>query len=345
MKSYAALGEILLRLSPPGRERLLQSPRLAASFGGAEANVAVSLARFGHPVRFISLVPDNPLGESAVAELRKHGLDTAFVKRGGRRLGIYFAEAGSDQRPSRVTYDRSHSALAEARTGEFDWDRVLTGVDAFHLTGITPALSTTAAELCGEALRAARSRGLSVSLDLNFRAKLWGYGRTAPEVMPGLVEQADLVLANEEDIQKSLGLGEPGSADSGADRASDLRWYQDLATELRARFPNVSRVAITLRRSVSAEHNLWSAVLATERSFIVSKTYELTNIVDRIGSGDAFAAGLLHGLEAWPTEEAALEFAVAASCLKHSIPGDFNLVSEEEVLRLAEGGSGGRIER
>jgi 2-dehydro-3-deoxygluconokinase len=345
MKSDAAFGEILLRLSPPGRERLLQSPRLAASFGGAEANVAVSLVRFGHPVRFISLVPDNPLGESAVAELKKHGLETAFVSRGGRRLGIYFAEAGSDQRPSRVTYDRTHSALAEARTGEFEWDRLLAGVDAFHLTGVTPALSATAAEICRDALRAARSKGLSVSLDLNFRSKLWDYGRPAPEVMPGLVELADLVLANEEDIQKSLGLGETGLADSGADGAPDFRRYRDLAAELRARFPNVSRVAITLRRSLSAEHNLWSAVLAADRSFIVSKTYELRNIVDRIGSGDAFAAGLLHGLESLPTEEAALEFAVAASCLKHSIPGDFNLVSEEEVLRLAGGESRGRIVR
>lgn len=342
MKTFAAFGEIMLRLSPPGRERFFQSSVLGATFGGAEANVAVSLARLGHPARFVSVVPANPVGEAALDELRKHGVNTDFVKRQGRRLGIYYAEVGAAQRPSLVVYDREHSALAEAKSGELDWGRIMDGVDWFHTTGITPAISASAADLVLEAARAAKARGLTVSLDLNFRAKLWRYGKSAPEVMGELMKFADLAVANEEDIQKSLGLKAEGEAAGGT---PDISLYEKLAARVMSRFPNVSRVAITLRESLGADHNRWSAVLGTRQEFLVSKKYDIQPVVERIGSGDAFAAGLLHGLDVLASDKEALEFATAASCLKHSIPGDFNLASEAEVKAVLGGNISGRIQR
>ncbi len=345
MKTYAAFGEIMLRLSPPGRERLFQSPRLEGGFGGAEANVCVSLARFGHPVRFISLVPANPVGEAAAAALAARGVDTRFIGRKGRRLGIYFAEAGSNQRPSRVVYDRQGSAIAEGAPGDIDWAAVFSGVDAFHITGITPALSASAADLALEAVRTAKSLKVSVSIDLNYRSKLWGYGRKAPDVMGELVKFADLVVANEEDIEEALGLNVGGEAARDDGAPLDLRKYEKLAALVMSRFANVTRVAITLRESLSADHNCWSAALGTSDRFLVSRRYNIPNVVDRIGSGDAFAAGLLHGLDVLGSDQEALEFAAAASCLKHSVPGDFNLVSEKEVFDLLGGDASGRIQR
>lgn len=342
MKTFAAFGEIMLRLTPAGRERLFQSPVLGATFGGAEANVAVSLARFGHPARFVSVVPANPVGEAALVELKKHGVNTDFVKRQGKRLGIYYAEPGATQRPSLVVYDREHSALAEAKSGDLDWDRIMDGVDWFHTTGITPAISASAADLVLEAVRAAKARGLTVSLDLNFRAKLWRYGKSAPEVMGELLKFADLAMANEEDIQRSLGLKADAEA---AGRTLDIGLYEKLAAQVMSRFPNVSRVAITLRESLGADHNRWSAVLGTRQGFHVSEKYDILPVVDRIGSGDAFAAGLLHGLDVLGSDKEALELATAASCLKHSIPGDFNLVDEAEVKALLGGDASGRIRR
>jgi 2-dehydro-3-deoxygluconokinase len=344
MKTYAAFGEIMLRLSPPGHERLFQSPRLEARFGGAEANVAVSLARFGHPVRFVSFVPPHPIGDAAVSSLAAQGVETSFVGRRGERLGVYYAETGSNQRPSRVVYDRQGSSLAEASPGDVDWGQALSGVDGLHLTGITPALSASAAGLALEAARTARSLDLSVSLDLNFRSKLWAYGKPAPEVMTELVKFADLVLANEEDIQKALGLGVEAAPEPGTGPL-DLKDYERLAARVMSRFSNVTRVAITMRESLSADHNRWSAALGTGDGFLVSRRYDIPDVVDRIGTGDAFAAGLLHGLEAFDSDQAALEFAAAASCLKHSIPGDFNLVGEKEVLDLIGGDASGRIQR
>ncbi len=345
MKSFAAFGEIMLRLSPPERERLFQTSRLSAGFGGAEANACVSLARFGHPVRFISLIPSNPVGDAAMAALAAHGVDTRFVARKGRRLGIYFAEAGSNQRPSRVIYDRQGSAVAEASPGDIDWTRALSGVEGFHITGISPALSASAAALALEAVRLARNMKLFVSVDLNYRSKLWSYGKPAPEVMCELVQFADLITANEEDIERALGLNVEEGLEPGGRGPLDLRKYERLAAEVMTRFPNVTRVAITLRESLSADHNRWSAALATGDKFFISKKYDIPNIVDRIGSGDAFAAGLLHGLDVFDSEERALEFAAAASCLKHTVPGDFNLVSEKEVLDLLGGDASGRIQR
>lgn len=342
MKTIAAFGEILLKLSSPGKERLFQSPLLEASFRGGEANVAVSLASFGHEVRYISALPANAIGEAAVAELRRHGVNTDFILRQGKRLGIYFSETGANQRPSQVIYDRDHSAIAEARSGNIDWPSALEGVDWFHVTGITPALSQSAADLTLEAVRFSRSQGITVSLDLNYRAKLWKYGKSAPEVMQEIVKYANIAIANEEDCQKSLGIKAEVDVKSGK---LDLKVYEKLSEEVLRSFPNLDRIAITIRESYGADHNGWSAVLRNRSEFLTGMRYDIRQIVDRVGSGDAFAAGLIHGLCTMGGDREALEFAAAASCLKHSIKGDFNLVSEKEVMSLLEGDVSGRIQR
>lgn len=342
MKKVVTFGEIMLRLSPPGREALFQSPRLEATFGGGEANVAVSLARFGHPVRYVSAVPSNDIGEAALRELRRWGVETDFVARAGRRLGIYFAETGANQRPSKVVYDREHSSLAEAKPGAIDWGRVFEGAGWFHTTGITPALSQGAADLTLEAVKAAKDKGLTVSVDLNFRAKLWKYGRSAPEVMREVVRFADVAVANEEDCQKSLGIEARADVRSGK---LELAAYEDLTARVLEAFPNLGRVVVTLRESHSADWNGWSGVLRNRTEFLAGPKYEIRDIVDRIGGGDAFAAGLIHGLSALATDREALGFAVAAACLKHSVPGDFNLAGEKDVLALLAGDASGRVQR
>jgi 2-dehydro-3-deoxygluconokinase len=342
MKTIATFGEIMLRLSPPGSEKLFQSPVLSARFGGGEANVAVSLALFGHRARFISVIPPNEIGEAAVMELRKYGVDTGSIARQGKRLGIYFADAAANQRPSKVTYDRDHSAIAEAKPGDIDWGEALEGVDWFHTTGITPAISASAADLTLAALKKAKEKGITASIDFNYRGKLWKYGKSAPEVMRDLVRYADVGIGNEEDCQRSLGVTAEADVESGS---LSLRVYEKLTAEVLARFPNLKMVAVTLRESHSADHNTWSAVLRNRRDFIAGPTYEITDIVDRIGGGDAFAAGLIHGLDSFTDESQALAFAVAASCLKHSYPGDFNPASEKEVLALVKGEKSGRVQR
>jgi 2-dehydro-3-deoxygluconokinase len=338
----AAFGEIMLRLSPPRGERLLQSPQFSAVFGGGEANVAVSLARFGHDVSYITALPENALGDAAVAELKKYGIQTDFIKRQGRRIGIYFAETGADQRPSRVIYDREYSAMAEARPGDFDWAGIFQGIEWFHTTGITPALSQSAADLTLEAVQTARSLGIKVSVDFNFRSKLWRYGKSAPEVMREIVKYADVGIANEEDCQKSLGIG--AAVDVARDKL-DLKVYERLTQEVMDAFPNFSKMAVTVRESKSVDTNRWTAVLRTRDGFLTGERYEITDIVDRIGGGDAFSAGLIHGLDKHKDVQEALNFAIAASCLKHSIFGDFNLISEEEVTKLMSGDASGRIQR
>ena len=342
MKIFAAFGELMLRLSPPGRETLLQSPRLVATFGGAEANVAVSLARFGHEVRYVSVIPANEIGEAAVRELRGAGVATDFILRKGRRLGIYFAETGANQRPSKVLYDRDHAAIAEARPEDIDWGRVFAGVEAFHITGITPALSATAAELAREAVRAARAKNLQVSVDLNFRAKLWRYGQSAPEVMPDIIKLADLIVANEEDLQKALGFEAAAAPGSGR---LDVAQYEALTARVMKAYPNLTRLAVTLRESHGADWNDWSAVVRTTSEFLAGPRYEIRAIVDRIGTGDAFTAGWLHGLDVFGDDRKALAFAVAAGCLKHSYPGDFNPATEKDVLALMGGEASGRVQR
>ena len=342
MGNIATFGEIMLRLSPPGKELLFQSPELRATFGGGEANVAVSLAIWGHRSRWISVVPDNPVGEAALRELRRHGVDVSAVVRGGRRLGTYFAETGANERASQVLYDRDGSGVAEAAPGSVDWTAGLDGMEWLHVTGITPALSASAAALTLEAVKAARAGGLTVSVDLNYRSKLWRYGRPAPEVMREIAGLADVLVGNEEDCQKALGLG--GAAPAGADKL-DVRAYEQLTAMVMSAFPNLARVAITLRESLSADWNRWSAVLRSGTGFVAGPVHELRDVVDRIGTGDAFAAGLIHGLGKLKTEAEALEFALAAAALKHSIPGDWNLASEGDVMALVRGDRSGRVRR
>ena len=342
MKTIAAFGEIMLRLKSPGFERLLQSPMMEATFGGGEANVAISLANFGMDARFITVLPQNILGDHCVAELRKWGVDTKNVVRGKGRMGIYFLENGANQRPSVVVYDRADSAIALAKPGDIDWDAAFSGCGWFHFTGITPAISESAKNLCLEAVKAAKQKGLTVSCDFNFRKNLWKYGKKATEVMPELVKFCDIGIANEEDCQKSLGVEADVSVESGK---LDADQYKRLGDTVLRLYPNLKMIAITLRESKSADHNNWAACLNNGKSFLISRKYEITDIVDRVGGGDSFAAGLIYGLNAYESKQDALEFAVAASCLKHSILGDFNRVTKEEVAKLTQGDASGRVRR
>ncbi len=342
MKKYITFGEIMLRLKPPNRERFFQSPLLEATFGGGEANVAVGLARFGLKVAYVSAIPDNPIGDACIRELRKQGIDTSLVIRKGERLGIYFLEAGANQRPSKVVYDRSHSAIAEASPGDINWDKVFDGANWFHISGITPAISLSAADLSLAAVKIAKDKGVTVSCDLNFRKNLWKYGKSAPEVMGELAKYVDIAIGNEEDCQKSLGVKVNINVETGKLQAEK---YQELTERVLELYPNIQKIAITLRESHSADYNGWSAVLNNRKEFLISKKYEIHNIVDRVGGGDAFAAGLIYGFDHLPSDKEALEFAVAASCLKHSIPGDLPLISVKEVESLAGGAASGRVQR
>jgi len=342
MARVVTCGEIMLRLKSPGHERLFQSPSLEATFGGGEANVAVSLANYGIASAFVTAVPANDLGEAAIAEVRRFGVDTRFVLRQGERLGIYFLEAGSNQRASKVTYDRAGASIATAKPGDFDWDAVFEGAEWFHITGITPALSQAGADLALEACRQARAKEIQVSCDYNFRKNLWQYGRSAPEVMREMVKHVTVGIANEEDCQKALGIETEVDVHSGE---LDREKYSVLAERVLDAFPNLEKQVITLRESHSADRNGWSACLHNGREFFVSRHYELTDIVDRVGGGDSFAGGLVYGLLAYGEDQKALEFATAASALKHSIPGDFNRVSVKEVEALMKGDASGRVQR
>ncbi len=336
-------GEIMLRLAPPNFERLLQSAAFVATFGGGEANVAVSVAGFGIPVSYVTILPPNhPVADAVVSELRRFNVDTSHIVRRAGRMGIYFLEPGANQRPSKVVYDRDHASIATAPPGTVDWDKVFAGASWFHITGITPALSATAAALSLEAVAKARAGGLTVSCDFNYRKNLWKYGQSAPEVMRELVKQVDVGIANEEDCQKALGVALDVDVASGT---LDVEKYRRMSDRVLAEFPNLKMLAITLRESKSANHNDWSACLNDRAEFLVSRKYEIAHIVDRVGGGDAFSGGLIYGLLALPTKKEALEFAVAASCLKHSIPGDFNRFSVEEVQGLLQEGGSGRVQR
>jgi 2-dehydro-3-deoxygluconokinase len=335
-------GEIMLRLSPPGFERLLQSPALVATFGGGEANVAVSLAQFGLESWYVTRLPKNPIGDAAVRLLRSEGVHTEAIARGGDRVGIYFAESGASQRASVVVYDRARSAISEIEPGAIDWDGVFRGAQWFHVTGITPALGDKAAACTREALLAARRAGARVSVDLNFRKKLWTEAQ-AQAVMKPMMGNVDVIIANEEDIQSVLGMAVEGSDVTSGHL--NVAAYRRVADEI-TRDLGPSMVAITLRESTSASDNGWSAVLwdGTAQQFHQSQRYDI-RLVDRIGGGDSFAAGLIYGLLAKRSPADALRFAVAASALKQTIPGDFNRVSVGEVDRLAAGDESGRVQR
>lgn len=340
-------GEVMLRLKSPGCERLLQSPLLEATFGGGEANVAISLANFGLDVAYVTVLPRNPIADACIAYLRGKGVDTSPIVRDGERMGIYFLEAGANQRPSQVIYDRAGSAIATADPHSLDWERILEGASWFHVTGITPAISQNTADISLQAMQTARAKGLTVSCDYNYRKNLWKYGKTAPEVMTELVRYTDVGIANEEDCQRALNIRvEAGEWERAVETgALDPGQYRVLCEKVLAAFPNLKYQAITLRESYSADHNGWSACLHNGRQFFLSVRYDITDIVDRVGSGDAFAAGLIYGLITGLDDEAALNFAVAASCLKHSIVGDANLVSVDEVKRLMAGEASGRVRR
>lgn len=342
MAEFVTFGEIMLRLKAPGHERLFQSPSFEATFGGGEANVAVALANFGLNAAFVSALPDNDVGTSAIRELRSLGVETAHINRSGDRVGIYFLEVGANQRPSKVVYDRAGSSMATAQPGDFDWQAIFGDAKWFHITGITPALSATAAELSLEAVIAGRGAGVTVSCDFNFRGKLWKYGKSAPEVMTELVRHVDIGIANEEDCQKSLGIS--AGVDVKAGKLDPAR-YEALSAKVLAEYPDMDMIAITLRESHSADRNGWSACLRDSQGFRLSRRYEITDIIDRVGGGDSFASGLIYGLNAWDDRQQALEFAVAASCLKHSISGDFNRVTVPEVVRLMGGDASGRVQR
>ena len=342
MARFVSFGEIMLRLKTPGHERFFQSPSFEATFGGGEANVAVALANYGLDAGFISALPANDIGESAIRELRKFGVDTQHIVRSGERVGIYYLETGANQRPSKVVYDRAWSSICMAKPGDFDWARIYDGAEWLHITGITPALSASAAELSLEAVREAKKHGVTVSCDFNFRGKLWKYGKTAPEVMTELVKHVDVGIANEEDCQKSLGISVDVDVESGE---LDTKKYEALSAKVLETFPNMSSIAITLRESHSADRNGWSACLRDADGFRLSRHYELTDIVDRVGGGDSFASALIYGLNAYKDRQQSLEFAVAASCLKHSILGDFNRVTVKEVENLMGGDGSGRVQR
>lgn len=343
MSDYLSFGEIMLRLKTPGNERFFQSPAFEATFGGGEANVAVSLSNYGLDAGFVSALPDNDIGDAAIGELRRFNVDTSHIRRSGDRVGIYYLETGANQRPSKVVYDRAHSAISECKPGDFDWNATFAGARWLHITGITPALSQSAADLSLECVKAAKQAGLMVSCDFNFRGKLWKYGKSAPEVMSQLVQYVDVGIANEEDCQKSLGITVDVDVEAGE---LDTSKYEALSEKVLALYPNMSTIAITLRESRSADTNGWSACLRTRSGgFTLSRRYEITDIIDRVGGGDSFASALIYGLNSYDSPQQALEFAVAGSCLKHSVPGDFNRVTVAEVEKLMSGDGSGRVQR
>ncbi|MDR2144037.1 MAG: sugar kinase [Treponema sp.] len=333
-------GEIMLRLAPEGYYRFVQASSFGATFGGGEANVAVSLANFGMDVTFVTRLPKHEIGQAAVNSLRGFGVDTSFIVRGGSRVGIYFLERGASQRPSRVIYDRAHSAIAEAEPCEFDWNTIFRDASWFHFTGISPAISSSVADITMEACKAAKAAGITVSCDLNYRKNLWPREK-AGKVMEKFMEYVDICIANEEDAESVFGI-RAGETDVNSGKISRAG-YEQAAKTLTERF-GFSQVAITLRESISASDNNWGAMLYREGIGYFSKKYAI-HIVDRVGGGDSFAAGLIYGLANAMGPRETLEFAVAASCLKHSVEGDFNQVSVEEVTKLAGGDASGRVQR
>ncbi|MBP7429788.1 MAG: sugar kinase [Candidatus Hydrogenedentes bacterium] len=343
MKHVVTFGEVMMRLATPAHERFIQTRRFDVTFAGGEANVAASLAQFGLPTQFVTRLPDNDLGDACLNFLRQYGIGVDYVARGGDRLGVYFLETGAVQRPSKVIYDRAQSAIAAIPPGTIPWNDVFSGAQWFHWTGITPAISEAAARECLTAAAAARELGLTVSCDLNFRAKLWKWGKQAGEVMTELVSLCDVAVGNEEDAEKVFGIKAAGADVTGG--KVDAASYRQVCETLVERFPNLKTVAITLRGSLSASHNTWSGVLYHHGAFYDGPAFDIVPIVDRVGGGDSFCGGLIYGLLVYGDPQKAIDFAVAASCLKHTIHGDFNLVRVAEVEKLMGGDASGRVSR
>lgn len=344
MKKIVTFGEIMLRLSPPGFKRFSQTYHFDVVYGGGESNVAVSLANYGLNSSFVSRIPQNDIGECAIMELRKRNVDTSHVARGGDRLGIYFLETGAVSRGSKVIYDRANSGMASIDAGMINWKEVFKDADWFHWTGITPAISQGAANACLEAIQLANELGITVSTDLNYRKKLWKYGKTPGEVMPDLVSGCDVILGNEEDAEKHFGL-HPEGVDVTEGGTIDGSSYLSVLKQLKEMFPRAKKLITTLRGSISASHNTWTGVLYDGKKMFEAPSYDMTHIVDRVGGGDSFMGGLIYGLLEFEDDQKALNFAVAASCLKHTIKGDANLVSVEEVKKLMDGDKSGRVSR
>lgn len=344
MKKVVTFGEIMLRLSTPGYLRIAQANEFLATYGGGEANVAVSLANYGISVDFVSRIPKNDIGRACIMELKKYGVGTEKVIYGGDRLGIYFLETGAVSRGSKVVYDRAHSAISEIEPGMIDWEKVFDGAEWFHWTGITPAISQGAADACLEAINKANAMGVTVSCDLNYRKNLWKYGKKCSEVMPALVTGTDIVLGNEEDAAMALDI-HPEGVDVTAGHVEGAA-YESVSKQIMAKFPRVKKVITTLRSSINANHNNWSGVLFDGKTLFESRQYQVTHIVDRVGGGDSFMGGLIYGLLTYKSnDQKALDFAVAASCLKHTVFGDFNQVTVEEVSKLMDGDASGRVTR
>ena len=337
-------GEIMLRLKAPGHERFFQSPMLEATFGGGEANVAVSLANYGMDAEFLTVLPQNDIADACIRELRYFGVDTKKIVRGEGRMGIYYLEGGANQLPSKVVYDRAYSSIAMAEPGDIDWGKAFEGVGWFHITGITPAISESAMELSLESVKEAKKRNITVSCDLNYRKKLWKWGKEPIEVMPEIAKYIDVMIANEEDCQKCLGIKMETGVDSGK---LNTEMYKDLAKIVMDTYPNVKALAVSLRESVSADHNNWSGVLAfRDGDFHISRKYSITNIVDRIGGGDSFGGSLIYAFRHFPDDrQKIIEYAIGGSALKHTIYGDFVRFTKDDVENLIAGSGNGRIQR
>jgi len=345
-KKVITFGEIMLRLATPEYLRFCQSDKLNATFGGGEANVAVSLANYGMAAEFVTRLPKNDIARACVMDLHKYGVDTSHVVYGGERLGIYFLETGAVARASKVVYDRAHSAISEIRPGMVDWKEVFRDAAWFHWTGITPAISQGAADSCLEAIRVANAMGVTVSCDLNYRKNLWSYGKKAGEVMPELVAGSDIILGNEEDAEKVFDIKPKDFDVAKTGGEVNEAEFESVCAQLMTKFPRAKKVIITLRGSINANHNTWGGVLYAGKKLYQSRRYDITHIVDRVGGGDSFMGGLIYGLLSYPDDnQKALDFAVAASCLKHTIYGDFNQVTVEEVEKLMKGDASGRVSR
>lgn len=344
-KKIVTFGEIMLRLATPGYLRFGQANELTATFGGGEANVAVSLANYGMDTDYITRLPNNDIARACLQDLRGRGVGTDHVLFGGERMGIYFLETGAVARASKVIYDRSHSSIAEIQPGMVDWETILDGAGWFHWTGITPAISQGAADVCREAIQTANRLGVTVSCDLNYRKNLWKYGKSAAEVMPELVEGCDLILGNEEDADKVFGIKPEGFDVTATQGKVNAAEFESVCRQLMARFPRAKKVVITLRGAINANHNTWGGVLFDGNKLYQSPRYDITHIVDRVGGGDSFMGGLIYGLLTYADDQQALDFAAAASCLKHTIYGDYNQVSVQEVETLMRGDASGRVSR
>lgn len=345
MKKVVTFGEIMLRLATPGYQRFIQSNNLNATFGGGEANVAVSLSNYGIPTEFVTRLPQNDIAEWCISDLRKYFVGVKDIIRGGDRVGIYFLETGAVARASKVVYDRANSSIADIKPGMVNWREVFKDAQWFHWTGITPALSQGAADACLEAIKIANEMGVTVSTDLNYRKNLWKYGKIASEVMPALVEGCDIILGNEEDAEKVFEIKPEGFDVAHTGGEVDAAEFESVCTQMMKRFPRAKKVIVTLRGSINANHNTWGGCLYSGKLY-QSKRYDITHIVDRVGGGDSFMGGLIYGLISYPNDDQkALEFAVAASCLKHTIYGDFNLVTVPEVENLMKGDGSGRVSR